>query len=45
MVLYILEAVTDIDAPGINKALLSPLTGYTAADILALDDEVSLGQV
>ncbi|MEO5890165.1 MAG: exodeoxyribonuclease V subunit beta [Ferruginibacter sp.] len=43
-VLYLLEAVTDINASGINKALLSPLTGFNAADILAMDDEQALNR-
>jgi len=40
--LYLLEAVIDINASGINKALLSPLTGFNAADILAMDEEPAL---
>jgi len=41
-ILYLLAAVTDIKASGINRALLSPLTGFNAADILAMDDELAL---
>jgi exodeoxyribonuclease V beta subunit len=43
-VLYLLEAVIDISAAAINKALLTPLTGYTTAQILQLDDEISLNR-
>ncbi len=43
-ILYLLAAVTDINASGINKALLSPLTGFNAADILAMDDELALSR-
>jgi exodeoxyribonuclease V beta subunit len=42
--LYLLAAVIDINASSINKALLSPLTGFTANDILAMDDELALSR-
>ena len=44
LVLYILSAVLDITASGINKALLSPLTGFNAAAILAMDDELAVSR-
>ena len=37
--LYLLEAVEDPDRSSVNRALLSPFTGYTIDDILRLDDE------
>jgi exodeoxyribonuclease V beta subunit len=37
--LYLLEAVEEPDRTTINRALLSPFTGYTINDILLLDDE------
>lgn len=43
-ILYILAAAIDITASSINKALLSPLTGFTAAAILAMDDELALNR-
>ncbi|MEJ7588299.1 MAG: UvrD-helicase domain-containing protein, partial [Ferruginibacter sp.] len=43
-ILYILVAVIDIDMSGINKALLSPLTGFKAGDILAMNDEIALNR-
>jgi exodeoxyribonuclease V beta subunit len=42
LLLYLLEAMIDISRPGINKALLSPFTGYKPQQILHLDDEVTL---
>ncbi|MEP7108145.1 MAG: UvrD-helicase domain-containing protein [Ferruginibacter sp.] len=42
--LYLLEAVIDINASSINKALLSPLTGFNSATILAMDDELVLNR-
>ncbi len=42
--LYVLAAVINVNASGINRALLSPLTGYKAADILALEDELALNR-
>jgi len=42
--LYLLAAVIDINASNINRALLSPLTGFTVADILAMDDELALSR-
>lgn len=42
--LYLLAAVIDINASNINRALLSPLTGYAVADILAMDDELALSR-
>ena len=41
---YLLTAVIDINASGINRALLSPLTGFNAADILAMDDELAVNR-
>ncbi len=41
--LYLLEAMADISLQNINRALLSPFTGYSAGDILAMDDEKMLG--
>jgi exodeoxyribonuclease V beta subunit len=40
--LYLLEAMIDISRASINKALLSPFTGYKPQQILQLDDEVTL---
>ncbi|TDH24173.1 exodeoxyribonuclease V subunit beta [Segetibacter sp. 3557_3] len=40
--LYVLEAMTDISRQSINRALLSPFTGYKAAEILSLNDEITL---
>lgn len=37
--LYLLEAVEDPDRSSVNRALLSPFTGYAIDDILRLDDE------
>ncbi|MEJ7767319.1 MAG: exodeoxyribonuclease V subunit beta [Chitinophagaceae bacterium] len=41
--LYLLEAMLVISRQSINKALLSPFTGYRHQQILQLDDEVTLG--
>lgn len=41
--LYLMEAMTDPDRSSINRALLSPFTGLTVAEILILDDEATLG--
>ncbi|WP_017258538.1 exodeoxyribonuclease V subunit beta [Pedobacter arcticus] len=38
--LYFLQAITDISGASINKALLSPFTGFTADNILALDHDL-----
>lgn len=43
-VLYLLQAVIGISGAAINKALLTPLTGYTTTQILHLDDEISLNR-
>ncbi len=43
-ILYLLAAVTGINRSSINKALLSPLTRFTAANILAMDEEEALGR-
>lgn len=40
--LYLLEAMVEISRSSINKALLSPFTGYTIQNILKLDDEITL---
>ncbi|MEO6731088.1 MAG: exodeoxyribonuclease V subunit beta [Ferruginibacter sp.] len=42
--LYLLTGVIDTNASSINKALLSPLTGFKADDILAMDDELALNR-
>ncbi len=42
--LYLVEAVAAPDRSSINRALLSPFTGFRAADILALDDEAVLAR-
>lgn len=41
--LYLMEAMIDPDRSSINRALLSPFTGLTVAEILILDDEAALG--
>ncbi|MBC9931480.1 exodeoxyribonuclease V subunit beta [Chitinophaga qingshengii] len=41
-VLYLLEAMETPERSTINRALLSPFTGFTVQDILNLDDELSL---
>jgi exodeoxyribonuclease V beta subunit len=41
--LYLLEAMIDNSRAAINKALLSPFTGFSAKDIINLDDEKALG--
>lgn len=41
---YLLAAVIDINSSNINKALLSPLTGFSVADILAMNDELALNR-
>ncbi|HEX8357222.1 MAG TPA: UvrD-helicase domain-containing protein, partial [Segetibacter sp.] len=41
-VLYLLEALINIDRSSINKALLSPFTGYDTKAILALNEETVL---
>lgn len=38
--LYFLQAITDISRANINKALLSPFTGFSADNILALDHDL-----
>ncbi len=38
-VLYLLEALLDLNRAAVNKALLSPFTGYDRPAILALDEE------
>ncbi len=40
--LYLLQAIMNLTAGNINKALLSPFTGYNVADILQLDDEKTI---
>ncbi len=37
--LYVLQAITDISRANINKALLSPFTGFKDDNILALDSD------
>ncbi len=39
---YLLEALADISIASINKALLSPFTGFNDRDILSLDEEHSI---
>jgi exodeoxyribonuclease V beta subunit len=39
---YLLEAMETPDRSSINRALLSPFTGFTVSDILQLDDEIVL---
>ncbi len=41
--LYLLDAMVDSTRSNINKALLSPFTGFGVAEILKLDDEQTLG--
>lgn len=41
-VLYLLEALIDLSRPAINKALLSPFTGYDTKALLALNEETVL---
>ncbi|MFC5282043.1 UvrD-helicase domain-containing protein [Pedobacter alpinus] len=41
-VLYILEAINEISTANINKALLSPFTGFQEENILALDSELTV---
>ena len=41
---HLLAAVIDINSSNINKALLSPLTGFNVASILAMDDELALNR-
>jgi len=41
-VLYLLEALIDINRSTINKALLSPFTGYDTRAVLALNEEAVL---
>lgn len=41
-VLYILEAMMDISRSNINRALLSSFTGYSAQEILLLNDEITI---
>ncbi|HTN21622.1 MAG TPA: exodeoxyribonuclease V subunit beta [Pelobium sp.] len=38
--LYVLQAITDISRANINKALLSPFTGFNDDNILALDSDL-----
>ncbi|HEX7367279.1 MAG TPA: exodeoxyribonuclease V subunit beta [Pelobium sp.] len=38
--LYVLQAITDISRANINKALLSPFTGFKDDNILALDSDI-----
>ncbi|HVI46719.1 MAG TPA: UvrD-helicase domain-containing protein [Chitinophaga sp.] len=42
MVLYLLEAMETPDRSSINRALLSPFTGFHVQEILRLDDETAL---
>jgi len=39
LLIYLLEAMHEINVPAIKKALFTPLTGYDVANILALDTE------
>lgn len=39
---YLLEAVSDISRATINKALLTPFTGFNEAQIIRLDDEETI---
>ena len=41
---YILETILEISWKGINKALLNTFTGYTAQDLLQLDNEAELNR-
>ncbi|GGH59607.1 exodeoxyribonuclease V beta subunit [Filimonas zeae] len=41
--LYLMQAMEMPDRSSINRALLSPFTGYTTQTILMLNDEVTLG--
>ncbi|CAL1521267.1 exodeoxyribonuclease V subunit beta [Chitinophaga sp. MM2321] len=41
-VLYLLEAMETPERSAINRALLSPFTGFSIQDILLLDDEATL---
>ncbi|MDB5247664.1 MAG: Exodeoxyribonuclease [Segetibacter sp.] len=41
-VLYLLEALIDLNRSAINKALLSPFTGYDTKAVLALNEEAVL---
>lgn len=41
--LYLMQAMELPNRSSINRALLSPFTGYTVANILLLNDEVALG--
>ena len=41
-ILYLLEAMMDISRSNINRALLSSFTGYTAQEILLLNDEITI---
>ncbi|NML36355.1 exodeoxyribonuclease V subunit beta [Chitinophaga sp. G-6-1-13] len=41
-VLYLLEAMETPERSTINRALLSPFTGFSVQDILNLDDEIAL---
>lgn len=40
--LYLLEAIVNISRQNINRALLSPFTGYSSDQILAIDDVKAL---
>jgi exodeoxyribonuclease V beta subunit len=42
--LYVLQAVNDINAANIHKALLTGLTGYTIDNIINLNEEQALNQ-
>jgi exodeoxyribonuclease V beta subunit len=42
--LYVMNAVNDINASNINKALLTGLTGYFIPDMLSLNQELVLNQ-
>lgn len=41
--LYLMDAMESPDRSSINRALLSPFTGFDTEDILLLDDEKTLG--
>jgi exodeoxyribonuclease V beta subunit len=43
-VLYLLEALIEVNRAAINKALLSPFTGYDTRAVLALNEEAVLNE-
>ncbi len=40
--LYLLQAINNLTAANINKALLSPFTGFGVSEILKLDDDINI---